>query len=97
MTKFANTMQPNVPHVSVFISNYDDSGFRPKYAEPPPWTCHSQLNTMCSCYNAFAECAFKRRHEDCQPVAQAQPDAEAEQEFELDFESQPDFESSDES
>ncbi len=96
VTEFANTMQPNVPHVSVFISNYDDSVFWPKYAEPPPWTCHSQLYTMCTCGNATAECALKLTHEDCQPVAQAQSDAEAEQECEVDFESQRDSESSDE-
>ncbi|KAA6420474.1 MAG: hypothetical protein FRX49_09635, partial [Trebouxia sp. A1-2] len=96
VTAFANTMQPKAPHVSVCISNYDDSVFWPKYAEPPPWTCHSQLSTMCTCGDATAECALKHRYGDSQSVAQAQPDVEAEQGSELDFESQRDSESGDE-
>ena len=94
MTEFANTMQPSVPHVSLFISNYDDSAFWPKYAEPPPWTCHSQLYTMCTCGNATAECALKLTYAD--QSATAQSNAEAEQECEHDFESDRDSESSDE-
>jgi len=83
-----------VPQVSLFISNYDDSVFWPKYAEPPPWTCHSQLYTMCTCGNATAECALKLKHGD--QSATAQSNAEAEQECEHDFESDRNSESSDE-
>lgn len=36
LTEFANTKGPNVPHISVLISNYDDGAFWPKYADPPP-------------------------------------------------------------
>ena len=61
LTSFVKDMQPVVPHVSISISNYDDAAFWPKYSDPPPWTCHSQLETLCTCGDPKADCAIKQR------------------------------------
>ena len=91
LSEYAQSMGSTVPHVSVFISNYDDSVFWPKYADPPPWTCHSQLETLCTCGDPTAECAFKHRCGNDHAEAHAQPEAElgSDADCEADFESQP--------
>lgn len=80
LTEFANTKGPNVPHVSVLISNYDEAAFWPKYADPPPWTCHSQLETMCTCGDATAECAVKQRNHEEEAEADEEDDEEDDEE-----------------
>ena len=61
LTSFVKDMQPTVPHVFISISNYDDAAFWPTYRPRPPWTCHSQLETLCTCGDPKAECAVKQR------------------------------------
>lgn len=91
LTVYARSMGTTVPHVSVFISNYDDSVFWPKYADPPPWTCHSQLETLCTCGDPTSECAVKHRcgsdHAEAQVQLGDESDSNADSEAE--FESQP--------
>ena len=91
LTQYAHSMGSTVPHVSVFMSNYDDSVVWPKYADPPPWTCHTQLETQCTCGDPTAECAVERRCGSDHAEAQSQPENELDSnaDSEAEFESQP--------
>lgn len=61
LTSFVQDMVPIVPHIAVFISNYEPAIPLPKYKDPPPWTCHSQLETPCTCGDPIGDCVIRRR------------------------------------